>query len=181
MMKRPLNSGFTLIEMIVSVGLFAIVMLVAMGAYLSLINLDRRARATNDLVTNLTFAVDTMERSLRTGSSYQCGGGTNCWPGGSNNLTFVDDQGQTITYLLKSDNTIGQCIGGGCTASNAKALTDPRVTIQSLKFYVKGVGTGDGLQPRVTFSIKGTLTPDAITGPITFTLQSTASQRAIEL
>lgn len=181
MMKRTSRSGFTLIEMIVSVGLFAIVMLVAMGAYLSLINLDRKARATNDLVTNLTFAVDTMERSLRTGSSYQCNGGTNCWPSGASKLSFVDDQGRTVTYLVKTDNTIGECIGGSCTASNAKSLTDPRITIQSLMFYVRGVGTGDTLQPRVTFLMKGTLTPDAITGPITFTIQSTASQRAIEL
>lgn len=175
------RSGFTLIEMIVSVGLFTIVMVVATGAYLSLIALDRKARATNDLVTNLTFAIDAMERSIRTGGNYQCGGGTNCWPSGGSTFSFTNDQGQLVTYLVKSDNTVGQCIGGGCTPSNAKALTDPRVAISSLMFYVKGVGSGDDLQPRATFVMKGTLTPDAATGPITFTIQSSASQRAIEL
>jgi prepilin-type N-terminal cleavage/methylation domain len=172
--------GFSLLEMIVSVGLFAIVMLVSTGAYLSLISLDRKARATNDLVTNLSFAIDTMERSLRTGTAYACGGigqGPNCVPGNTS-LAFVDDEGQTITYK-QSGTAIQQCIGLSCSS-----LTDPRITVQSMKFYVRGVGTSgtDAIQqPWVVFVVKGTITPDSNSGPITFTIQSTASQRAIDL
>lgn len=165
--------------MIVSVGLFAIVMLVSTGAYLSLISMDRKARATNDLVTNLSFAIDAMERSLRTGTDYQCPGGQapNCTLG-ANNLTFVNDQGQTITYKYVP-GAIQQCSGLSCST-----LTDPRINVQSLTFYVRGVGTTGSdqtQQPWVTFVTKGTLTPDSNSAPITFTLQSTASQRVIDL
>lgn len=180
------RSGFTLIEMIVSVGLFAAVMLVATGAYLSLISLDRKARATNDLVTNLNFAIDTMEREVRAGNSFACGSGSgtpNCGGTGGTSFTFVNDQGQTVTYRLDSTHhSIGQCIGAGaCTDGTDQALTDPRISVSNLNFYVSGVGTGDGLQPFVVFNVTGTLTPDSVTGPITFTIQSSASQRALEL
>lgn len=175
------NRGFTLLEMIVSVGIFSIVMLIAIGAYLVIINADRRARTTNDLATSLTFAVDNINRSIRTGSAYQCAGGTNCWPAGGSSLALTDDLGQTVTYLLKTDNTIGKCSTLPCTTSNAISITDPRITIQSLVFYVAGVGTSDTLQPRVTFVIQGSVRPDATSTPTTFSIQSTAVQRTIDL
>lgn len=177
------RSGFSLVEMIVSVGLFAIVMLVATGAYLSLISLDRKARATNDLVTNLSFSIDTMERTLRAGSDFHCGTGTNCPGGGDTSLTFTDDQGRTITYRYDSTHrAIGQCINNGsCTDSTNEVLTDPRVRILNMQFYVRGVGAGDFQQPWAVFTVTGTLTPDSTSGPITFTIQSTAAQRTIEL
>ncbi|MDB5237435.1 MAG: putative Type pilus pilin [Parcubacteria group bacterium] len=186
MTMHPRRSGFTLIEMIVSVGLFAMVMLIATGAYLSLISLDRKARATNDLVTNLNFTIDTMERSLRSGSNYQSGGigGGNSGPEGASGIAFVNDQGQTVTYTYNPySHSMGQCVGTGstCSGSSVQQLTDPRVAITNMKFYVRGVGSGDTLQPWVTFTVTGTLTPDSTSAPITFTIQSTAAQRAIEL
>ncbi|HEV7121368.1 MAG TPA: prepilin-type N-terminal cleavage/methylation domain-containing protein [Candidatus Paceibacterota bacterium] len=184
MMHTP-RSGFTLVEMIVSVGLFAIVMLVSTGAYLSLISLDRKARATNDLVTNLSFSIDTMERTLRTGSNFQCAGGTNCGGSGGTSLTFTNDQGQTVTYRYDATHhAIGQCVNALCNDTTNLTLTDPRINITNMQFYVRGVGTTGAdqlVQPWATFTVTGTLTPDSLTGPITFTIQSTASQRAIEL
>jgi prepilin-type N-terminal cleavage/methylation domain-containing protein len=179
------KSGFSLVEMIVSVGLFSVVMLISTGAYLSLISLDRKARATNDLVTNLNFVIDTMERSLRSGSNFQCGGvgGTNC-SGGSTSFTYVNDVGQTVTYSYDSEHSaIAQSINGGVS----QQLTDPRVKIQALQFYVRGVGTtpdgqnDDITQPWVLFTTTGSITPDSKSAPIVFTIQSTAAARAIDL
>ncbi|KND49169.1 MAG: putative Type IV pilus pilin [Parcubacteria bacterium C7867-008] len=177
------RSGFSLIELIVSVGLFAVVMLISTGAYLSLVSLDRKARATNDLVTNLSFAIDTMERSLRTGSDFTCtgttpdtggGGGEDCRYG-SHTISFTDDLSQSVTYK-QLEGAVQQCVGLSCST-----LTDPRVNVSDVTFYVRGQGTTDSIQPWVTYSVKGTITPDAVNGPITFTIQSTASQRKIDL
>ncbi|KND50365.1 MAG: putative Type IV pilus pilin [Parcubacteria bacterium C7867-007] len=177
------RKGFSLIELVVSVGLFAVVMLLSTGAYLSLISLDRKARATNDLVTNLSFAIDTMERSLRTGSEFTCGGedvggSTSDCLSGRESISFVNEQNQTITYK-QIETTLQQCTGLVCDS-----LTDPRITIEDVRFFVRGTGTTGPAatqQPWVTFSIKGTITPDSTNGPITFTIQSTASQRKIDL
>lgn len=186
------QKGFTLLELIVSVALFTIVVTIVMGAYLGIIDLDRRARATNDLVANFNFVVENMSRSIRTGMDYRCQGGTNCTTGGSY-FSFVDENCRPVTYILRSDNTVGQCIGAAdtsgscspspvtCTASSATPLTDPRVQVQNMTFFTQGVGTSDTLQPRVIFTLTGVMTPDPGSTPITFTLEGAATQRLIEL
>lgn len=178
--------GFTLIELVVSVGLFMVVVTIAMAAYLSLITLDRKARALNDVVTNLSFVVDTMSRSIRTGTTYSCNGGTNCWGGtGGSMFSFVDENGNPVTYILKSDGSIGTCVGiGSCTPTSASALTDSRISISNLRFFAQGIGTTGAdkpVQPRVVFTMTGTITPEQNAVPISFTLQSSATERYLDL
>lgn len=176
--------GFTLVELIVSVGLLSIVIVIAMSAYLSLISLDRKARATNDVMTNLSFAMEAMSRSVRTGSNYDCGGFggiANC-VNGSNYFSFINEDGQSEVYLLKSDGTIGTCVNSGtCTSGNATTITDPRIRVTNLTFYTQGAGTGDGTQPRVIFTVSGSITPDTTSAPISFTIEGGATQRLIDL
>lgn len=176
--------GFSLLELIVSVGLFMIVVTIAASAYLSLISLNRRAQATNDVSSNLAFVMESISRSIRTGSSYDCGGGggaLNCWGGGSNTFSFTNEDAQTVTYLLKTDGTVGVCISATCTDSSASSITDPRVRVTNLAFFVEGVGYGDGMQPRVLITLSGTIQPDPRTAPLSFTIQTSATQRLIEL
>ncbi len=171
--------GFSLIEIIVSVGLFSVVMLVVTSTYLNIIILDKEARATNELTINLSFAVDSIARTVRTGTGYSCAGAGN---GTCSRLSFTDSTGQTITYLLKtSDGTLGQCTGNGvCDTNTAFSLTDPRIAIASLIFNVRGVGTGDMIQPQTLVSLRGTLA--ASQGRTAdFTLQTSATQRLLEL
>ncbi len=169
--------GFTLIEIIVSVGIFSMVMLVVTAAYLTLITLDKEARTTNEVVANLSFAVDSIARNIRTGSTYSCAGAGN---GTCSQISFTDNQGQNVTYLLKSDGTIGQCTSGACSSSVATSLTDARITVTNLTFYVRGVGSGDMLQPQVTISIRGTM-PAQRGRTIDFSIQTGATERYIEL
>ncbi|MBU2104033.1 type II secretion system GspH family protein [Patescibacteria group bacterium] len=180
MSTNKTQRGYTLLEMIVSLGIFSLVMVVVTGAYLTLISLDRQARGNNQLVSSLSFAVESMARNMRTGTGYMCNGSSvvpNC--DGGTSITFVDSQGQTITYFKRSDGTIGQCTGA-CSESRAVSLTDPLITIQSLTFYVRGVGTADIVQPQVIFVIKGSMKTD--TNKTTdFTIQTGATQRFIDI
>lgn len=189
MMYVRTQRGYSLIEMIVAVALFSLVMLLATGALIKFMSLERVARYTNDVTTNLSFAVDSMSRSIRTGTNYKCGGsGTNCWPTPMNSLTFTDDQGRTVTYKLKSDGSLGRCTVGNCgIEANVIGLTDKRITIKSLRFYVKGVGSanvgGDShiTQPQVLISMQGEMKPDSNRPPVSFTIQTLATQRLLEL
>lgn len=181
--------GYTLIEMIVSVGIFSLVMLVVSGAYVSLIGLDRQSRATNELVTNLSFALESMSRSIRTGSNYVCSPGDsngNSTDGSCHQITFTDNNlGQQVTYRRNSTGTIGECIGvaaASCTDANAIVLTNSRVQIggNGLTFYVRGVGASDQIQPQVTFTITGTMPNGNSGGTAQFSIQSSATQRRTE-
>jgi type II secretory pathway pseudopilin PulG len=176
MSTRQLHRGYTLIE----VGIFSIVMLVATAAFLTLIELDRRARATNDVVTNLSYVVDSMARSVRTGTLYDCstaGGATDC-AGGANSFNFRDSDGRTVSYEMLG-SSVRQCVSDICMV-----LTDPRVTVDALAFYVYGTATlaqGNVEQPTVTFIVQGYVRPSPSADPIEFTIESSATQRLIDL
>jgi prepilin-type N-terminal cleavage/methylation domain-containing protein len=66
------NHGFTLIEIIVSLALFAVVAVVAVGAFLKIVDADRRAQAIESAVNDTNFALESMVRDIRVGSDYEC-------------------------------------------------------------------------------------------------------------
>ncbi len=162
--------GYTLLELIVSLGIFSLVMLVVIGAYVTLIGLDRQARANNQLAASLSFAIESMARNMRTGQEYSTTG---------DRISFTDSEGNDMTYL-RSGNSLAQCTGSPCSASNAIALTDPNIVISSVEFYVRGVGLGDNRQPSVVFTVAGSMetSPGEST---TFSIQTASTQRYIEL
>lgn len=180
--RHVVSRGYTLLELIVSVGVFSVVMLAATGAYLTLIKLDKQARSVSDMSNNLSFAVDSMSRAIRTGTGYKCNnslGSPNCAgaspPGTS--FGFVDNESPTraIVYQVVN-NQIVATINGGTPIP----LTDPRIRIDALEFRVRGVGIPDRIQPQVTFNIRGTM----VTGPgtvTTFSIQSGVTRRRLEL
>lgn len=175
-----------MLELIVSLGLFSVVMLVVLAAYISLISLDRQARASNQLASSLSFATESMSRSIRTGTRYSCNGNAdqNCAAPGGSSFSFVNTEGEVIGYRLKTDGSIGQCslssLGQTCLDANAVSLTDSRITITSLRFIVRGAGSVDAYQPYVTISLGGTMTTDA--GETTsFSIQTSATQRFIDI
>jgi prepilin-type N-terminal cleavage/methylation domain-containing protein len=182
MTRNPSSRGFTLIELLISVAIFAIVMVSVSAAYLNLVNLDKQARATDDLTNNLSFAMDSMARAIRTGTQYQCGG-----PGGSNcttpssEFTFVNSSGVTVTYILNTTtHQIGECTGATCSTAAASYITDPRISIDSLQFYVTGATRGDQFQPIVVFTIHGTLQTGS-NHVTTFVLQTSSTERGIDI
>jgi len=173
--------GYTLIELIVSVAIFTIVMLIAGAAFLAVISLDRKARATNDVVTNLSYVVESMERSIRTGTGYRCGGIGDCWATPRDSFSFTDADGRVVSYariVSGGRGYVQQCISGTCVQ-----LTDPRVDVVRLDFYARGTSEGveDNMQPFAFFVIRGTLQPDPNTAPVEFVTESGASQRLIDI
>jgi len=185
--------GYSLVEMIVAIGLFSVVMLLATAAFVKFMALDRVARYSTDVTNNLNFAVDSMARSIRTGKAYRCGPWTetvpNCWPGGESNFTFEDDEGRVVTYRTMANGSLGRCAFPkgeevACTDSNAVGLTDKRITVERMMFYVRGVGeesAGNGTQPQVVISMRGTMLPDPDLDPVEFTIQTMATQRVLDL
>jgi prepilin-type N-terminal cleavage/methylation domain-containing protein len=75
MNMRTLHSkiaGFSLIEMIVSLGIFSIIVTTAVGALLVLISTNQKLQGEQSVMTNLSFALDSMTREIRTGYNYYC-------------------------------------------------------------------------------------------------------------
>jgi prepilin-type N-terminal cleavage/methylation domain-containing protein len=64
--------GFTLIEMIVSLAIFSFVITIAVGALLMLMSTNKQLQGEQSVMTNLSFALDSMAREIRTGTFYYC-------------------------------------------------------------------------------------------------------------
>lgn len=64
--------GFTLIEMIVSLAIFSLVATVSVGALLVLVAGNQQLQQEQSVMTNLSFALDSMSREIRTGTNYFC-------------------------------------------------------------------------------------------------------------
>jgi type II secretory pathway pseudopilin PulG len=178
--------------MIVSIGLFSIVMVVCITALLSVIDANRKAQAVQSVINNLNIAVDGMVRSIRQGSNYRCGSSSpsnpNCAGGGSA-VYFEAYGGSTSTtgddwvYAFATDeNGIGRIYRSESgTLSDARPVTAPEVSIEDLEFYVLGATRGDGEQPKVMIVIKGTAGSEKATVQTTFHVQATAVQRILDI
>lgn len=171
------RGGYTLVELIVAVGLFSLIMLLASGAYLMMIALNRQTQSISTGINNLSFAFDTMTRSMRTGSEYSCGGLGDCVSGGSS-FSFKNEGGAVVTYSL-SGSSIQQTIGGV-----QSTLTDPSVTVTSLTFYAFGTrpaSAGDRNQAHVTMVVSGTVPTGPGKPPQAFTVETGATMRGSDI
>jgi len=141
--------GYTLVELMVSVGLFAMVVLLTSGAYLMMIGISRQAQSITTGINNLSFALETMTRTIRTGTDYSCDSIGDCTAGTT--FSVINSNDKTVEYSLSSGNTIMQRIGTGALVP----LTDPSVKVTSLIFYASGTASDDDLQPHVTIIVSG--------------------------
>lgn len=67
------QSGFTLIEMLVSLSLFTVIITITVGSLLVLVNSNRELASSQSLMDTVAFSLDSMTREIRTGRAYFCG------------------------------------------------------------------------------------------------------------
>lgn len=185
------NRGFTLIELLVSTAVFTTVMVIALGALLALAEADRKAQTLNAAVNNLSFALDSMSRTIRTGSNYHCdNSGTLTLPqncAGSDPESYIAvlaADGSKVAYCFDSGTIKRQIILPGvsgnlssdCASANFLPLTATDVLVTDLSFYVTGATVGDSIQPKVTILTSGYV-PVTETRKTKFNLQTSVTQR----
>ena len=125
MKKRNLH-GFTLIEILVSVALFSLVMVVALGALLSMSVSIRKAESINSSVNNLSSAIDAMSRSMRTGTNYSCAFSStapNCSSTPYSAFTFTGPSGLSVKYCLSDPNALPA--NPDCLQNSARQVAPP--------------------------------------------------------
>jgi prepilin-type N-terminal cleavage/methylation domain-containing protein len=169
--------GYTLVELVVAVGLFALIMMLASGAYFVMIGINRQVQAMATGINNLSFALETMTRTIRTGTSYGCPSqGIDC--SGGFDFSVKNSSGVTTSYTLLG-TTIMQAQSG-----ISVPLTDPSVNVASLKFYAYGTEpfsvNNNRQQARVTIIASGYVSfgPDK---KEYFTVQTGATMRGSDI
>ena len=184
------TAGFTLVEMIVAIALFAIVMVVCVGALLALVTANRKAQALQSVMNNLNIALDGMARSVRMGNDYDGSVGCANPSAGSHDCTegstmlefqpFGDTSDpRWIYYFNSTTHRIERSTSG--SISGAAPITAPEVSIDEMLFYVVGTQRGDTVQPKVLIVIKGSAGMPGSSTRTTFHLQAAAVQRVLDL
>lgn len=181
--------GFTIIELMVAVTLFAFVAVTMIGAMLAVVDGNRKARATVAAMDNLNFALESMSREIRVGSSYDCSGLIKTTPSetgdcanGSPILGILSSNNDVLVYRFNAaEGSIERCgsIGTSCpdaTDDNQYIrMTGSNVVIDRLTFHTQGSGSADNEQPRVTMIIEGTA--GDLKANSGFSIQTTVTQR----
>ncbi|MBL7045236.1 MAG: type II secretion system protein [Parcubacteria group bacterium] len=194
--NKTINSkrGFSLIEMLVATALFSAVMLIGVGSLLALIDANKKAQALNSVMNNLNFAIESMSRKMRVGTTYHCEFSNNIPPpninqskdctGGGKLLAFEpsggtpDDSSDQIVYRINGTR-IEKSESGGTPGSFIN-ITASEVTIDDLSFYVDGTSSSDNLQPRIVMIISGSAgVKEKI--KTEFNLQTMVSQRVLDI
>jgi len=200
------NSGFTLIEMLVSLALYTVVVTIAVGSLLMLISGSGRGQAEQSVMTTLTFALDSMTREIRTGTQYYCrsygnsafdnqesisttqdcsaGDGTTMSP--FHGVSFVEG-GNSITagdtriayYYDRNNQNIMRKVGN----RTAESIVSDTIIINRADFFVTGTAPqsagGDTEQPTVTIVIEATDRDEPQVQP--FVVQTTITQRELDI
>lgn len=162
--REEREKGFTLIETLVSVALFSIVMLVAVGSLVMVVVATQKARAQKIVINNLNSAMESMARAIRDGEEYVI---TN----GGRTLQLTSENGDTITFTL---NTTTDLIMRRINSGPWQALTSDNVEMTNLGF--SQVAIGDDESPRVQI-VMAAVTEGRDNERTEFNLQTTVAER----
>jgi prepilin-type N-terminal cleavage/methylation domain-containing protein len=174
--------GFTLVEMLVSVAIFTFVMLIATASIFTIVAANKKAESLKSVMDNLDFALESMTRNIRTGSSYNCGSqaGGDCTSGASS-FYFTSSQSPNCPG---SCPIVGYSLSGGQIIQSESDWTAPlpitaaEIHISTLNFILVGSAARDGLQPRVIMTVIGSAGTSSTATQ--FKIQTTLSQRQID-
>lgn len=125
MKSSNFTAGFTLIEMIVSLAVFSGVITIAIGALLMLVAANDQLQGEQSVMTNLSFALDSMTREIRTGTDYYCDSATNDNAQGGNNI-------------FSAEVNLDQAIENSSRPTDCQGVTDNGHTLQGLAFKEAG-------------------------------------------
>lgn len=174
-----IQKGFTLVEMLVAIAIFMIVVTTTLGAFLKMVDVNKKVQSVRNAMDNANLAMETMMRNIRLGYDY-CQVGPGC---DGNNISFRDQSGNIVTYeLVEGPSVLGQkespfqmarTVNGGPQV----AITSPDIAIEDLTFEVNGGSIGDGVQAHVKIFVKGTTLLLNNEHNFDFSFQSLATQR----
>lgn len=171
--KKKLCGGFTLIELMVALGIFSVIMAVTTGGFIRVLKTQRQSADFAFVNNTLSVALEQMSKEIRTGKNFTVNGAP-CPPNSS--LSFVNAKGKNVIYFLdnkvvrRSENTAMDC-------SQGDEITGSKVSVEYLIFIIRPDPSGSYPQ-RITI-LMGATPSDESTSLYKVNLQTTVSSRRL--
>jgi Tfp pilus assembly protein FimT len=188
--------GYTVVELVVAVGLFVTVALISSNAFLGVMSSNRKTLAVRTSMDNLNSAIESMSRKMKTGFSYHCGvsGSVSAPQDCPSGDSYIALEGQNGNPNISSDQVVYRLGPAGALCPSPKQIcfsTDggatffaltaapPELSIDGLAFRVYGAPADDSpslpKQPRIVIVIIGSAGVGI--SKSTFNVETTISQR----
>ncbi len=198
MKKNLRQSGFTLIEVMVSVAIFSIIVTIGIGSLLSINTAHKKALANKTALDSVNFVMESIAKSIRTGDYYTCKDLSTDYDGAlgyfmaspsetfgcgaGNEIDFIQfndsERGERVSYgydtILDPDGAIVRKIENG----SWEKITGEDVSVDAFHIVVVGNALDDGLQPRATIRVVFRVRVGGQEQIIA--MQSTVSQRSLD-
>lgn len=143
-------AGFTLLEMVISIGIFSVLVIASIGVTLGISNAQIKAANVQATQDNIRFSLELVTKEMRTGSGYRLS--SICNQNQGEEISFTTSGAESRIYYLAGDRLMR--LKNTSVCQSAQPLMADEVGVERLRFMVSGAspGPGDG-QPRVTVSI----------------------------
>lgn len=185
-------------ELVVAVGIFAAVIALGSGLFISVLRAQHNAEQNQNVADNARSALEIMSRAIRvsTTDTTLCGGASSCGPISTMRIsspTLGSCAAKPCPIVLERSTNTGLCGGSNaCVVQDDDGIAGPNpfvpVTNQQMKvsrldFYISGLGTSESpnLQPRVTIVLEAEGTSQRPGERAKLNLQTTVTSRALDI
>jgi len=154
--KKNINKGFTLLEILVSLGIFSVILVICMGIFVSGSNYYRKTLSYLEVQREASYLLEMMSREIRMARTIcddqmtaECiPPATKADQQGNNDsdIEFMNHEGDWLKYCLAAEDGVCDGINGKNVGvnidGNAYRINSKYVSIEDLKFYVNNFNTG---------------------------------------
>jgi type II secretory pathway pseudopilin PulG len=162
--------GFTIVELLVAMGLFMVLVGIATGGFVKTLRTQKAIvglMAAND---NMNLALEQMAREIRTGYNFS--------KISDSEFQFVNAHNQVVWYRL-NQGAIERGTEDVLLRRTYKKITADNVKVINFKTELFGNNPGDGYPPRITISLSVTGAGGYLES-ITTNIQTTISARVLD-
>ena len=200
--------GFTLVELLVVLGLFSGIATLSLGALFNAQSVNSRLQETQTILDNINLSAQTITRDIRFGSDFYCAQvlpttsllvptvRKNCVFGTTSGSVLIFRASDAVNELDRvayyvSNGVLYKNVYQYLATTTVLQMTSDDVNIKSLTFNVDGAQTSTGIndeasavdykQPLITIFLSGVTRPaKENTPPAAFDLETVVSPREID-
>lgn len=185
--KKNYSTGFTLVEIIVTITVFSLIFGIVSSMFVSAIKSQKKSLVSQELLSQASYVMEYVSRHLRMAKNYNIAS-VGCVNNGynyeitrgGNGVKFAnyEDPSCCWEFYLENNRLNRGITGTGCYSSNVP-LTSANLTVDKFSISLIDSEASDGLQPRLTLFLKIRGGGEKSEEQSIIEIQTTISQRAL--